>query len=259
MTEVYRFSESEILFFFLVLMRMTAFVVSWPVFGVENVSAQLKILFAVVLTMVVFPTLHWSPAQYEAIKADLILLSIREVFIGLSLGYLARFFFFTFRIAGEMMSQAIGLSSASMFNPMMGGQVTAVEQLYVTLATLFYLAANGHHLLITGLVRTFEWAPAAKLALNISQFPGVAYMAQEVIDLGLRFSAPIVISLLVVTLVLGVVGKTVPQINVLVTSFPINIMVGLSLMIITMPLFIDQMSEFLFLSTERIFQFVKVY
>lgn len=259
MTEVYRFSESEILFFFLVLMRMTAFVVSWPVFGVENVGAHLKVLFGVVLALTIFPTLHWAPAQYEAIKSDLILLAIREVFIGLSLGYLARFFFFTFRIAGEMMSQASGLSSASMFNPAIGGQVTSIEQLYVTLATLFYLAANGHHLLITGLVRTFEWAPTAKLALNFSQFPGVAFMAQEVIDLGLRFSAPIVISLLVVNLVLGVVGKTVPQINVLVTSFPINIMVGLGLMIMTMPLFIDQMSEFLQLSTERVFQFVKAY
>lgn len=259
MTEVYRFSESEMLFFFLVLMRTSAFVVSWPVFGVENISAQLKVLFALVLALVLFPTLHWQAAQYDALKTDVMILAIREVFIGLSLGYLARLFFFAFRIAGEMMSQATGLSSASMFNPAIGAQVTSIENFYVVLATLFYLGANGHHILITGLARTFEWAPCAQLTLNYSQFTGVGHMVQEVVELGLRFAAPVVISILVVNLVLGVVGKTVPQLNVLVTSFPINIMAGLGLMIITMPLLMDQMGDFLQLSATRVFQFVKAF
>jgi flagellar biosynthetic protein FliR len=259
MTEVYRFSESEMLFFFLVLMRTSAFVVSWPVFGVENISAQLKILFAVILALVLFPTLRWTPAQYEAVKTDVMTLAMREAFVGLSLGYLARLFFFAFRVAGEMMSQATGLGSASMFNPAVGAQVTPIENFYILLATLFYLGANGHHLLITGLARTFEWAPCARMTLNYSQFAGVGQMAQEVIELGLRFAAPVVISILVVNLVLGVVGKTVPQLNVLVTSFPINIMAGLALMIVTMPLLMDQMAEFLRLSVTEVFQFVKVF
>lgn len=259
MTEIYRFSESEMLFFFLVLMRTSAFVVSWPVFGVENVSAQLKVLFALVLAMVLFPTLHWSPAQYDAVKTDVLTLAAREAFIGLSLGYLARLFFFTFRIAAEMMSQATGLSSASMFNPSVGAQVTPIENFYVVLATLFYLSANGHHLLITGLARTFTWAPSAQMTLNVSQFTGVGHMVQEVVELGLRFAAPVVISILVVNIVLGVVGKTVPQLNVLVTSFPINIMAGLALMIVTMPLLMDQMGEFLQLSAARVFQFVRAF
>lgn len=257
MTDVYRFSESEILFFCLLLMRMTAFVVSWPVFGAENMNPRLKVLFALLLALCLFPTLRWTGEQYEALKANIAVLVIREVFIGLALGYLARFFFFAFRVAGDMMSQAMGLSAASLFNPAFGGQATAVEQFYVALATLFYLGANGHHILLTGLARTLEWAPVARISLNYSQFGGVAQLTQEVVELGLRFSAPIVISILVVNLVLGVIGKTVPQLNVLVTSFPINVMAGLGLMIVTMPLFFEQMDAFLELSTVRVFQFVK--
>ncbi|MBX3022581.1 MAG: flagellar biosynthetic protein FliR [Bdellovibrionales bacterium] len=259
MTEVYRFSESEILFFFLVLVRMTAFVVSWPVFGVETVSQQVKILFALILTLVIFPTLHISPEQAAVIKGDLVLPVIKEVFVGLSMGYLARFFFFTFRVAGEMISQAMGLSSAQVFNPTLGGQSTAVEQLYVTLASLFYLGINGHHYLVSGIVSSYQWVPAAQLTLNTSQFAGVGQMVQEVVSLGLQFSAPVVISILVVNLILGVVGKTVPQLNVLVTSFPINIMIGFALLMITLPMLMDQMGDYLQLSTTRVFDFVKAF
>ena len=253
----YQFNDTEMILFFMVLVRMTAFVVTWPVFGVENISSPVKILFATVLSFVVFPALKFQVAQVQAIESDLMLLAAREAFIGLSVGYLGRFFFFAFRIGGEMITQALGLGAAQMFNPALGGQTSSLEQFYVGLASLFYLAVNGHHFLITGLVGTFDVVPVAQFTLNTSQFYGVAHMAQEVIELGLKLSAPIVISILVVNLILGVVGKTVPQLNVLVTSFPVNILAGFVLMIVTLPMMIDQMPAFLELSTTRVFQFVR--
>jgi flagellar biosynthetic protein FliR len=252
----YQFNDTEMILFFMVLVRMTAFVVSWPVFGIANISAPVKILFAAVLSFVVFPTLKFQVAQVQAIESDLILLAAREAFIGLSVGYLGQFFFFAFRIGGDMITQALGLGAAQMFNPALGGQTSSLEQFYVGLASLFYLAVNGHHFLITGLVGTFDVVPVAQLTLNTSQFFGLGHMAQEVIELGLKLSAPIVISILVVNLILGVVGKTVPQLNVLVTSFPVNILAGFALMIVTLPMMIDQMPAFLELSTTRVFQFV---
>lgn len=257
--DVYRFNETEVLLFFMVLVRMTAFVVSWPVFGIENISAPVKVLFATILAMVVFPTMTWTAAQGAAAQSDVMILAAREAFIGLSIGYLARFFFFGFRIAGEMISQAMGLGSAQMFNPALGGQTSAIEQFYVGLASLFYLGVNGHHYLISGMVDSFQMVPASQLALNASQFTGIGHLAQEVIELGLKLSAPVVISILVVNLILGVVGKTVPQLNVLVTSFPVNILCGLFLMAITLPMMMDHMGHYLELSTTRVFQFVKAF
>lgn len=259
MTEIYRFSESEFLAFGLVLIRLSSFVVSWPVFGVENVSTHVKVLFALVLSLVIFPTLRFPPDLASSVGPDLAVLSIREAFVGLSLGYLARMFFFAFRVAGELVAQAMSLTSAQVFNPMLGGQSTPVEQFYVTFATLFYLGINGHHHLLRGVAASFEWVPPATYSLNVGQFSGLGHMVQEIVTLGLRFSAPVVISVLVVNLILGVVGRTVPQLNVLVTSFPINILVGFGLLIVTLPLLMDQMGEFMNLSLERVFEFVKTY
>jgi len=259
MTEVYRISQTEILLFAMVLLRVTSFVVTWPIFGAELINQHIKVLFGFILALVLYPTLKWQAPQISAVESNTVLLALREVFVGLSIGLLARFFFFSFRIAGEMISQAMGLSSAQLFNPAVGGQTTAVESFYVALASLFFLAFNGHHFLLIGLWKTFEFFPAATLSLRTESFVDIGQIVQTTVDLGLRFSAPIVVSILVVNLVLGVVGKTVPQLNVLITSFPINILAGLTLMAVTLPMLLDQMTTFLELSTDRVFSFVKAF
>ncbi len=259
MTDVYKFSETEMLLFFLMLVRMTAFVVSWPVFGVPNMPQQLKILFGFVLAILLFGSVSKDSVEIASLDQNLMLLAAREALIGLIVGFLGRLFFFAFRVAGEMMSQAMGLSAAHLFNPALGGQSTSLEQFYVVLASLFYLGFNGHHHLLQALVETFRVAPLASMSLNVSHFIGMGEMVQKIVELGLKFSAPVVISIMMVNLVLGVVGKTVPQLNVLVTSFPINIMIGLFLMMVTLPVLFDQMNEYLNQSTVEIFKFVRAF
>src|SRR5262249_39284936 len=153
---------------------------------------------------------------------------------------LARLFFFAFQVAGELVSLSVGLSSAQMFNPALGGTATSLEQLYVAFATLFYLSVNGHHFLLSGLVDSFRIVQISPELINTHEFKNTALLVKQVVEVGLKFSAPILVSILVVNVVLGVIGKTVPQMNVLVTSFPINILVGFVILIFTLPLMIDQ-------------------
>ena len=127
MTEVYNFSEPHLLLFFLVLVRISAFVVAWPVFGVESIPAHLKVLFALAIALMVYPTLSFSADQQLAVGHSIIMMSAKEAVIGVMMGGLSRFFFYAFQIAGELVSLSMGLSSAQMFNPALGGQSTAVE------------------------------------------------------------------------------------------------------------------------------------
>lgn len=259
MTEVYRFNEPQMLLFFLVLIRISTFVVTWPVFGVETVSQHIKILFAFVIAIMVFPTLHFSGTQYSMVKESLIHMAVREAVIGALMGMLGRIFFFVFQIAGELASLAMGLSSAQIFNPTLGGQSTAIEQFHVAFATLFYLAVNGHHLLLAGLVDSFRLVPLTSELLHTSEFKNMSLIISEIVSIGLRLSAPVMISILVVNVVLGIVGKTVPQMNVLVTSFPINILIGFTILILTLPLMMDQVGDLLELTTTEMFRLVKTF
>jgi flagellar biosynthetic protein FliR len=259
MTDIYNFSESELLLFFLVMIRISTFVATWPVFGIQTVPTSVKILFALGFTMMVFPTLSFTADQKLAVGQSLLMMSVKEAALGIFMGALSRFFFFAFQIAGEIVSLSVGLSSAQMFNPSLGGQTSALEQFYLAFATLFYLAVNGHHYLLSGLVESFHTVPISAELLKTHDMGNISLFVKEVVEIGLKFSAPILVSILVINIVMGVVGKVVPQMNVLVTSFPINILVGFVVLFITLPLMLDEMGDFLELATTRVFQMVKTF
>ncbi len=257
MESVYRFSEPEILAFAMVLLRLSAFVVAWPIFGVETVPAPVKILFALVLSLVVFPVIDWKDLQADLLSSSLIWIATREVFIGLIFGFLARLFLMATRVAGELVSISLGLSGAQLFNPAMGGMSSPLDQFFFTLAGLFFLAINGHHLFLMGIVDTFRIIPISPALLSTAPFLTIGEIVQAIIVVGIKISAPVMLSILVVNMVMGILGKAVPQINVLITSLAVNIVAGLVVLILALPMMVGEIPELLETSTHHLFQIVK--
>jgi len=253
-----QFPEGQIIAFALVLLRILAFVISWPVFGSSNVPVPVKILLSVVMSMILFPTISFQNVDMIKIGDDIIFLASREIFLGLALGFLMRMFFFAISIAGEIISISIGLSSAQVFNPALGTQSNVVEQFEMMIATLFFLAINGHHVFIRGMVESFSAAPIASMAVKSSSFAGITIFVQDVFLAGLRISAPILVAIFLTNIAMGILGRAVPQINVLVTSMPVTLLLGMAILIITTPLFLGEMHGLLNLMAERFFQFVRV-
>jgi flagellar biosynthetic protein FliR len=253
-----QFPEGQIIAFALVMLRILAFVVSWPVFGVSTVPVPVKVLLSVVLAMIVFPTVSFQNIDLIKIDDQLIFLAVRELFLGLAMGFLMRMFFFAVTIAGDVISISTGLSAAQIFNPAMGTQSNVIEQFEMMIATLFFLAINGHHIFIQGMVDSFHIAPVASIAVKSASFSGITLIVQDVFLAGLRISAPILVAIFLTNIAMGIIGRAVPQINVLVTSMPVTLLLGLAVLIVTTPLFFGEMSGLLNLMAERFFQFVKV-
>lgn len=238
-------TEVQLLVFALILLRMIAFVVSSVVFGSSNISAPVKILLSVALTMLIFPTVHLSAIDSAKLSEDLILLCAREVALGLSLGFLTRLFFFAVGMTGELISVSIGLGAAQMFNPMMGTNSNTVEQFYNIVATLIFFALNGHHMLIGAVVQSYELIPLAQLKLNMGPFVEIATFAQEMFVMAVKMCAPIIGAVLITNIAMGILGRAIPQINVLVTSMPVTLMLGFALMFICIPLLVLEMNSVL--------------
>lgn len=234
-------TETQVIIFGLIFLRMIAFVVSSVIYGSTNINIPIKVLLAVVLSMVVFPTVQMAAVSNAQLAEDLVLLSAREVAIGLSLGFLTRLFFFTVGMAGELISVSIGLGQAQIFNPMMGSNSNTVEQFYNTLATLIFFAINGHHLVLSGIAQSYELVPLAQLKFNVGPFGQMATFAQDMMVMGIKMCAPIIGAVLVTNIAMGILGRAVPQINVLVTSVPVTLMIGFVLMFICIPLLVMEM------------------
>lgn len=261
MPNIYQFNFYEFLAFFLILLRISGFVVAWPIFGVAMVPSPAKILFAFVLALILFPVVDWKamPIHTSLESLSIIWLSIKEIFIGLSFGYLARMFFYVMEVAGELISLSMGISSVQLFNPAMGERSSATSQFFIILATLFFLAINGHHILLTGLQQSFQLLPLSESGLNFSAYSHFGSLLQEIVLIGLKMSMPVMISIFFMNIALAIIGRAVPQINVLITSLPVNILVGFIVMFITLPFVVYQMSDLLDNTATHMFQLLKDY
>lgn len=254
---IFNFNEAQIIISFLIFVRMSAFVVSWPVFGVANVPNSVKILFALVLTIIMLPVIPVDLPDEIVNSMNFIIIILKEAFIGLAIGFLGRLFFFAVHIAGQIISVSMGLAGGQLYNPSIGGQTTAIDQFEIMLASLFFIAINGHHIFLTGLVESFTLVPVEQLFISFSQFESYGTILSEIMLMGLKISAPVMISLLLMNVMMGIIGRAVPQINVLITSLPVNILVGFIVLIISLPLLVGQMDQLVFTSADYVFKMMK--
>jgi len=250
-------SEAQVIMFGLILLRMIAFVVSSVVFGSSNISAPIKILLAMVFSMIVFPSVKLSPVDAAQMSEDLILLSAREVAVGLSIGFLSRLFFFAVGMMGELISVSIGLGQAQIFNPMLGQNSNTVEQFYNTIATLIFFSLNGHHLLVQAIAQSYELVPLAQLKFAFGPFAEMATFVQEMMVMAIKMCAPVIGAILITNIAMGILGRAIPQINVLVTSMPVTLMLGFALMIICIPLLVVEMHGILNLTHTKMMLVMK--
>lgn len=235
MFEIYHFKIAEMILFTLVLLRISAFVVSWPIFGEATVPAPLKVLFALVLTFIMFALVRKNPVDEKFIEENLIFLAVKETIVGLFLGYLLRFFFYAVNVCGEIISVSLGLASDQIFNPSTGQRVLVTEQFYILMGSLFLLGLNGHHLFISGLFQSFELLPLQQLTIQPLSPQMVSKLIMDVMTIGIQLASPILFTVFLLNLVLAIVSRAVPQVNVLITSFAINILVGYVVMIASLP------------------------
>ena len=258
MFEIYHFSEPEIFSFILVLIRLSACFLAWPILGSEQIPGQIKVLVPLLLAFIIFPIVGWKQIANEVIGGELPLLVIREATVGLILGYVARFFFMALGSLGEMVSLAVGISTDQLLNPTIGGRTTIVEQFYVLLGSVLFLALNGHHILISGLVQSFEVIPLSSRGLSTQSMGDLAMMLKEVPIAGLKLAAPVVVAMFIINISMGIVSRIVPQINILITSLSVILLVGFFIMIVSLPLVLDGMHGLIDDMLKNIFNVMKV-
>ncbi len=252
-------NEVQILMFALILIRMSTFIISAAIFSTSNIPVHLKILTSVVFTIVVFQSVATNSAlvRLSESQGDLLMLAGREVLVGIVLGFVTRLFFFAVSMAGEIVSVSTGLGQAQMFNPIMGSMSNAMEQFYSIIATLIFLSMNGHHMMITGLVESFTTTPIAQLSFGYASFAEMVMKVQSFLIIGIKISAPVLISMMIIQFGMALLSRVVPQINVMVTSASVTVLIGFIIMFISLPLLAMQISGVVDFSMNEFFKFLR--
>ncbi len=217
--------------FLLILLRASIFMSLLPFFGGKNFPSMYKIGLAIAISLMLTPIV-----QIDAKDMSIPLLVMREVMFGIVLGGAMRVILFAVETSGQLMSNTMGLSIATTFNPEMG-QSTEVARFYGIIAMLMLLSMDAHHDLIYIFVKSYEWVPVGNIDMKDLILRRIVGGGGTLFILALKFSAPVVVGVLVSNLLLGLIYKAVPQINIFFISFPIYIFVGFLIMLISLPVF----------------------
>lgn len=238
MGEIFQYNETQLMAFILVLVRIGIFFGLWPVLGGQNFPRNVKLLLSIMFTMIVFPSIGWQQLT-ESLGSNMVIwLVAREVAVGVVMIFVFRLLFQSVLVCGEIISISMGLSSAQTLNPVSGSRSSIVTQFQTMLVSVFFLAINGHHVFIGGLVESYHLVPLGSTPIDLIHGLRLAEVLQSVAVIGVKLSAPVLVSLFVMNVAMAIVGRAVPQINILITSFPINIMTGFLVLMVTIPAFL---------------------
>ncbi|MBF0343017.1 MAG: flagellar biosynthetic protein FliR [Nitrospirae bacterium] len=226
--------SKQIVSFLLVLLRTSIFMSIIPLFSSKNSPAQFKLAIAVALAFVLTPIV-----QFEITPESFFTLIVREIILSMLLGSAVRFIFVAVNMAGQMMSNGMALSIATSFDPEFG-QSAEISRLLGILVTLLFFAVNAHHDLIYIFAKSFEILPPGQLNINNLMINAI-FGGFKVFVLAIKIGAPVMIVMVVLNFLLGFLYKASPQINIFFVSFPLFIMVGLMVMMLSIPTFYNVM------------------
>lgn len=235
-------NQVQMITFLLLLLRVSSFVLSAGVFSVSAIPPLLKILFSLSLALILYPILPVLKLDLKTLGDQFMFLAIQEVVLGLVLGLTTRFFFYVMTMVGDLISTSMGLGSSQQFNPLTGSATQVMEQFFTWMAFAIFLSLGGHRIFIEALFQSFQEIPLAAAEMNAKAYRSVFGSMGSYLTLAIQLAAPVVISALLANVTMGILGRAVPQMNVLVTSFPVSILICLGILIIGMPYFSEEAS-----------------
>lgn len=238
MPEGFRSLEPQLLVWMVAMLRPGAAFFAAPITGSSQVPLQLRLVIslAIGIPAVQLSGLHLPPDGM--ISADGLFLAIGEIVIGLALGFALQAGFAAALVAGETISNSMGLGFASMINPTNGQSSSAIGQLLTMMATFLFLASDGHLLFARILVESYRaFPPGGSIPLQL--FSELSGLGGLIFGAGLAIALPVAAALVLVQLIMGVLSRSAPSLNLFSVGMPAAMVTGIILLAMTAPLMAD--------------------
>lgn len=209
--------------FLVVTSRVAGFISAIPVLSSAQSPGRVKtgLVFAISLTL--FPLMEGAVPRISFAPIPFLMLLAAELLLGLLLALIARLIFTAVEFGATVIGYQMGFAAANVFDPQSERQVALISQFQNVFAILIFLAINGHHHFLQLAVKSYEYLPPGQFNFSGAAIPFLMELATHMFTLGVQFSAPVLAVLLLSGLILGVLARVFPQLNVFLLSFPINI------------------------------------
>jgi flagellar biosynthetic protein FliR len=234
----------------LIFSRIIAFFMAFPLISSPIIPRNAKVLL--VVSFAYFTMLNFN-IKLEIKEYDLLIfltLILKEVFIGFSLGIIVNIFIGAFSYAAEIISYLMGLTVLNMFNPAFG-QTSVLSGYFLLLFYLLFFISGAYQIFIGALFKSFEVIPLSSFNINNGVFEFIIKKSSDIFLLSFQMAFPFILVLLVFNIVLALINRLIPQINVFMVGLPAQIFIGFVILIFASSLiisvglnFIDKMTNY---------------
>ncbi len=223
--------------------RISSFFMVVPIIGTQLVPQRVRLILALLLTVLLAPNLQPMPAV-DMLSLEAVVIVVQQIAIGIGMGFMLQFLLQMFIMAGQMIAMKMGLGFATMVDPTSGVSVPVLSQFHLMMVTLLFLVMNGHLVMIDILVTSFTALPVGSQGLAGGAYWALASMFSWMMAGALLIALPAVTALLIVNSTLGVITRAAPQLNIFSIGFPFMLVLGLVIIWVTMPAYLPHFDRF---------------
>lgn len=234
------FNQGETFIF--VFIRIIFILMLTPFFGSRNFPVMLKMGLAALMTLIIAPVLGAAVSLPETI-AGLMIAAIREALIGAAIGFVARLVFSAIEMAGYIIGIQMGYAVATVFDPHTTNQISVTSQFYNLMAFLLFFSLNAHLIFINAIKESFDAIPPYGFSVTKETMHGILLMTSDTFRIAVKLSAPVMVSILLANIAMGILSRTIPQMNIFVVGFPVTMALGLIVLLFSMPFMISAVSR----------------
>lgn len=240
-------SQIQLLVLFLIFVRILAVFMTAPFFNSRSIPVMSKIGLAGLFTLILLP-ISQSLLETDQIVVPsgvpaFLMMIFPEILLGALIGYIGNLLFIAVTVAASFMGMQTGFRAANLLSPFMNIPSSALDQFYTLLALTLFLVMNGHHLLLRAIIRTFELSPPGTFFMSEIATERLVMFTAQMFASAVQIALPVIGTLLLTNLGLGLVARVVPQIQVFFVGLPLKIGLGLATMAITLTLTLSVLKD----------------
>ena len=243
--EILPLSYEEFKVFFLILIRVSVILFMFPFFSSRVIPVLTKAGLALIITVILYPVIDTAPGPFPTTLWGMARMVLSELIVGMILGLLVQMFFEGVRIMGQTVGFQTGFAITNILDPQSGMQVSILSNMAYLVAMVLFLLLNGHHILLSALRESFETINVGSLNLNKQIFQRVIATSGDMFVIAIKIGAPAIAALLFTKVAFGLITKLMPQMNIMIVAFPVQIVVGLLFFGVCLSVLLGSMEKYL--------------
>lgn len=219
-------------------------IITIPILGDRIVPFRIKAGLSLLITLLIFPFVQTAAWRLSADVFSLVFRMAGEIMIGVMIGFIGRLIFDGIQLAGQLIGFQMGFSIVNVIDPVNNEQVSIIAQFQYLIAMLVFLIMNGHHIFLYAIAESFRIIPPLGFHFSGELMQLVVVFVKNMLDVAIKTGAPIIAVLLFTSVGMGLIARTVPQINIFIVGFPLQIAIGLISVGVTLPIFVRVLGSY---------------